>query len=94
LSETEPGKRRLEFKAYTIARSDRINVIVDDTGPGIRDDIVNKVFWPGVTKKPDGIGMGLTVASELVSEYGGQMSVQHPGTLGGASFIFDLPIKK
>jgi signal transduction histidine kinase len=94
LSQSDAGKRKLEFRAQSIARGDRIKIRVDDTGPGISDDIVNKVFWPGVTKKPDGIGMGLTVASELVSEYGGQMSVEHPGTLGGASFIFDLPIKK
>jgi len=94
LSETDLGKRRLEFKAFNVADSDRIRVHVDDSGPGIKDDIVEKVFWPGITKKPDGIGMGLTVASELVAEYGGKMSVKHPGTLGGASFIFDLPIKK
>jgi signal transduction histidine kinase len=94
LAETEDGKRRLEFKAYTTEDGERVKVSVDDSGPGIRDDIVEKVFWPGVTRKPDGIGMGLTVASELVSEYGGQMKVIHPGTLGGASFILDLPIKK
>ena len=94
LSESEPAKRRLKFKAYSISNGERIRVHVDDSGPGIRDDVVEKVMWPGVTKKPDGIGMGLTVASELVSEYGGQMSAQHPGTLGGASFVFDLPIKK
>lgn len=94
LSQTDEDKRRLVFKAYHIANKSRLRVCVDDTGPGIHDDYVDKVMWPGVTRKPDGIGMGLTVASELVSEYGGQMSIKHPGTLGGASFIFDLPIKK
>lgn len=94
LSQTDEKKRKLEFKAYRIANGDRIRVCVDDNGPGIHEDYVDKVMWPGVTRKPDGIGMGLTVASELVSEYGGQLSIKHPGTLGGASFVFDLPIKK
>jgi signal transduction histidine kinase len=94
LSQTDEKKRQLEFKAYRIANGDRIRVCVDDNGPGIQEDYVDKVMWPGVTRKPDGIGMGLTVASELVAEYGGQLSIKHPGTLGGASFIFDLPIKK
>lgn len=94
LSEVPDDKRRLEFKAHRMGNGKRIRVSVDDSGPGIRDDVVEKVMWPGITKKPDGIGMGLTVASELVAEYGGQMSVKHPGNLGGASFVFDLPVKK
>jgi nitrogen-specific signal transduction histidine kinase len=52
------------------------------------------VFLPGVTRKPGGIGMGLTVASELVAEYDGKMSVRQPGAKGGASFVFDLPLTK
>ena len=52
------------------------------------------MFWPGVTRKPGGIGMGLTVASELVEAYGGKMLTSHPGNLGGASFAFDVPVQK
>jgi C4-dicarboxylate-specific signal transduction histidine kinase len=51
-----------------------------------------KVFWPGVTKKKDGIGMGLTVASEIVAQYGGKMFLLKPGDLEGASLGFDLPL--
>ena len=50
------------------------------------------MFWPGVTRKPDGIGMGLTVASELVDGRGGKMRTVVPGELGGATFEFDLPL--
>jgi K+-sensing histidine kinase KdpD len=38
--------------------------------------------------------MGLTVASELVSQYNGKMSLIKPGKLGGATFKFDLPIRR
>jgi C4-dicarboxylate-specific signal transduction histidine kinase len=37
--------------------------------------------------------MGLTVASELVAEYGGKMTIGD-GVLGGASFGFDVPVRK
>lgn len=94
LGQSEDDNRVLEIKSQTIANGDRVRVFVDDTGPGIKEEDLEKVLWPGVTRKPDGIGMGLTVASELVAEYGGQLRVKHPGTLGGASFSFDLPIKK
>ena len=63
-----------------------------DSGPGIEDGLEEKIFWPGVTRKEDGIGMGLTVASELVAQYNGKMYLIKPGDLGGASFGFDLPL--
>lgn len=93
LSQVPKEKRKLEFRLVIINEDTRVRVWVHDTGPGLHEDDVEKVFWPGVTRKPGGIGMGLTVASELVAQYGGRMSVKHPGTIGGASFAFDLPLK-
>ncbi|MBZ0221170.1 MAG: ATP-binding protein [Candidatus Methylomirabilis sp.] len=94
LPQSKPEGRVLEFRVYPIAGGERIRLCVDDSGPGIRKEDVKKVLWPGVTRKPGGIGMGLTVAAELVAEYDGRLSVKHPGNLGGASFIFDLPLKQ
>lgn len=94
LSQASRETRQIEFHLSKIPGGDRVQVWVHDTGPGIHDDDVEKIFWPGVTRKPGGIGMGLTVASELVAAYGGRMSVKHPGIKGGASFSFDLPLKK
>ncbi|SPD74421.1 GHKL domain protein [uncultured Desulfobacterium sp.] len=86
--------RELEFRLIPINNGERVRVWIHDTGPGLNEEDVEKVFWPGVTRKPGGIGMGLTVASELVAAYGGRMSTKHPGTKGGASFAFDLPLRK
>jgi len=86
--------RKLEFRITRIKQGKWVRVYVDDSGPGFSEKDIEKVFWPGVTKKPGGIGMGLTVASELVAEYGGEMFTICPGKLGGASFAFELPIKK
>ena len=94
LGEVPKENREMEFKLLPIDGGERIRVWIHDTGPGIDAEYKDKVFWPGITRKPGGIGMGLTVASELVAAYGGRMSVQHPGKKGGASFAFDLPLKK
>ncbi len=94
LSVVPKEAREIEFRLTTIRGRNRIRIWVHDTGPGIEEEYVEKVFWPGVTRKPDGIGMGLTIAAELVAEYGGRMFLKHPGTKGGASFAFDLPLKK
>ena len=94
LSQVDHHSRKIEFQSYKITDDKRIRLSVNDSGPGIAEDDLERVMWPGVTRKPGGIGMGLTVAAELVAQYGGQLSLKHPGTIGGASFMFDLPIKR
>ena len=95
LGEVPKEKRLLEFELESIFGGKRIQIWVHDSGPGIDPDDLEDVFRPGVTRKPDGIGMGLTVASELVAIYGGVMKALLPPTrLGGASFAFDLPATK
>ena len=91
LEKTPRAQRSLEFGIEPADNRERTRVCVHDTGPGVDDEDKEKVFWPGVTRKPDGIGMGLVVASELVAAYGGKMRMIHPSVKGGASFEFDLP---
>ena len=93
LGQLKKGERTLEVRTARTRRGDRIKVSVHDSGPGISAENAERVFWPGVTTKPGGIGMGLTVASEIVDAYDGKMALVQPGELGGASFEFDLPLK-
>ena len=86
------GERKLRFRLAEDSVSRRVTVSVDDSGPGIDPEDRERVFWPGVTRKPDGFGMGLTVVSELVDGHGGKMKTMVPGELGGATFQFDLPL--
>lgn len=85
------GDRRLGFRVMPAPSPGRVAVAVDDSGPGVDAEDRDRVFWPGVTRKPDGIGMGLTVASEIVDSHGGRIRTTVPGRLGGATFDFDLP---
>lgn len=90
LRAVEDRPREISFSIHCIQGADRIAVQVDDSGPGIDEEDIERVFLPGVTRRPGGIGMGLTVASEIVSVYGGRMAVAR--TSFGASFRFDLPL--
>ena len=94
LGAVDRGQRRLNFELEPSDDGERVTVWTHDSGPGIDEADLEIVFWPGVTRKPDGIGMGLTVASELVAAHGGQMRTMHPGLIGGASFAFDIPRAK
>ena len=58
LTQVPENKRCIKFKAYLINNGTRLRIGVDDSGPGIPDEDVEKVMWPGVTRKPGGIGMG------------------------------------
>ncbi|KAF0154678.1 MAG: histidine kinase [Ignavibacteria bacterium] len=83
--------RSLEFSIKINKVNKRVTVQANDNGPGITPGDEERIFWPGVTRKENGFGMGLTVASEIISQYGGKMSLVVPGFLNGASFQFDLP---
>ena len=84
--------RRLRFRVSPGPTVGRVTVSVDDTGPGIELRDRERIFRPGWTRKPGGIGMGLVVASEMVEDRGGKMRTSIPGDLGGATFEFDLPL--
>ncbi|PJZ28334.1 ATP-binding protein [Leptospira kmetyi] len=94
VSQSKKEARKIEIKIVSNINEKRIQIWCDDSGPGIDKKDAESIFIPGVTKRPHGIGMGLTVASELVSSYGGIMKATSPGKLGGAVFTFDLPVVK
>ena len=94
LGDAPRENRKLEFHLSPTSNRERVVVSVHDSGPGISQEDIEKVFWPGMTRKPNGIGMGLTVASELVAAYGGHMSAECSGGKSGALFAFDLPLRK
>lgn len=48
---------------------DEVEVMFSDTGPGIDPKFGDLIFDPYFSTKPDGIGLGLTIAGEIVSEY-------------------------
>lgn len=71
-----------------------LKIIVSDNGPGIRKEDAQSIFEAGVTAKPHGIGMGLVIVTEILDYYGGKIATTIPGDLGGATFVFDIPITK
>jgi two-component system sensor kinase FixL len=66
------------------------HVTIQDSGPGISQDVINRVFEPFFTTKPTGIGMGLAISRALIEANGGQLWLE-PNTKSGATFHFTLP---
>lgn len=63
----------------------RITIDVEDSGPGIKPEHAEKIFLPFFTTKPDGSGVGLSLARQIMLVHRGNISAG-PGELGGARF--------
>jgi signal transduction histidine kinase len=51
-----------------------IRLIVSDTGAGIKEDIIDKIFQPFFSKHKDGLGLGLPISQGIVEGHGGKIS--------------------
>jgi signal transduction histidine kinase len=67
-----------------------ISISIRDTGCGIPEASMDKIFLPYSTSKPHGTGLGLHVARKIVHEMGGRITVASHGE-SGATFLVHLP---
>jgi two-component system NtrC family sensor kinase len=80
--------------ALGVEADGRVFFSVSDTGPGIPEDKLKRIFEPFYTtsQREGASGLGLSIAYGLVREMGGQISVESvPGQ--GAKFTVSLPRK-
>ncbi|MGZ5931939.1 MAG: two-component system sensor histidine kinase NtrB [Rhizomicrobium sp.] len=68
-----------------------VQVSVADTGPGISDDMTEKLFQPFVTTKAAGMGMGLSICRGIIEAHGGRLWLESNPD-GGATFRFNVPV--
>jgi signal transduction histidine kinase len=69
----------------------QVGVVISDTGPGIRSDILPRIFEPFITTKQYGLGLGLSISYGIIQKHGGQINVEsQPGQ--GTRFTIWLPL--
>ena len=71
-------------------RQNFIKAIVSDTGKGIPPHMVDRIFDPFFTTKPKGIGLGLSIAYQIINKHGGTIKVESQWEKG-TSFVITLP---
>ncbi|HEX2454652.1 MAG TPA: ATP-binding protein [Vicinamibacterales bacterium] len=70
-------------------------VVVRDTGIGIRREVLERIFDPFVREAGggvEGIGIGLTLVRNLVTQHGGQVTARSEGPGRGSTFVVELPL--
>lgn len=77
-----------------ISRSDagKAWIEVSDTGPGIDESHLNKLFDAFFTTKADGMGMGLAISRSALEARGGRLIATNNQATSGASFLIELPL--
>jgi C4-dicarboxylate-specific signal transduction histidine kinase len=63
-----------------------VSVIVSDNGPGVPEEVRHRIMEPYFTTRPEGAGLGLSLAGEIASEYEGALELLQDGSLSGAIF--------
>src|SRR5207249_6000144 len=70
-----------------------VEVIISDTGPGISEEDLNRIFNPYFTTKKLGIGLGLAITKKIVEEHRGRISVRsRPNE--GTDVVISLPVER
>jgi two-component system sensor histidine kinase ChvG len=87
----------------SLARAGKFNIItIDDNGPGIRVDNIERIFERFYTDRPSSeafgqnSGLGLSISRQIVEAHGGTLTAENipgtkPGDIKGARFVMTLP---
>jgi two-component system sensor kinase FixL len=67
-------------------------VAVEDNGPGITPDRVDKLFMPTISTEDGGLGLGLPFCRRIVEGFGGELWLDRAGSGQGARFVLTLPL--
>jgi len=80
--------------------SDAVRIAVEDSGPGIPDDELERVFEPfhrreaSRNRSTGGVGLGLTIARRAIEEQGGTLTLANLPSGGGLRAVIRLPIAR
>ncbi|WP_276316527.1 PAS domain-containing sensor histidine kinase [Halomonas flagellata] len=88
-SRNHPGADRVEIRARRSGPRE-VTFTVDDRGPGIAPDDVERIFAPFHSTRPDGLGMGLAISHSLMEAMGGRLALAPDDGSGGATFAGTL----
>jgi signal transduction histidine kinase len=81
-----------EIVIQTFSANENIYLVIQDTGVGISEQVMKRIFDPFFSTKDTGTGLGLTLVNSIVASYGG--SIKTESNVGnGTRFEISFPIK-
>ncbi len=92
----QQAERRLGVRVASLEGGRRVLVQVQDSGPGVGEQELQRLFEPFFTTKPpgEGLGLGLVISAKIVREFGGTLRAERRRDgQPGMSFEFDLAVE-
>jgi signal transduction histidine kinase len=83
------GPRELQISTGMVEASG-VLVAVQDSGPGLKAAMLERVFESFYTTKPTGLGMGLSICRSIIEAHGGRLWAS-TNQRRGSTFQFTLP---
>ena len=74
-----------------VTKDDELQISISDTGIGIPEELLAKIFEPYFTTKESGTGLGLTITFKIIKEHNGEITVESKPSKG-STFTIHLPI--
>ena len=90
MKDTPEHKRRLLIS--TSNGNGFVTISVTDTGPGVPPENLSRVFDSFFTNKPDGMGLGLSIARSIIQAHRGRIWAENNQDAPGATFHFAVPV--
>ncbi len=91
LSTTSERSQRKVIVSANRNYDESVSILVSDSGPGVADDLRDFIFDAYFSTRPDGVGLGLSIAGNIVHDlYGGELGLVNNGPLPGATFAATL----
>ncbi|MGB7134333.1 MAG: ATP-binding protein, partial [Acidobacteriaceae bacterium] len=72
-------------------RSGMAEIVVADTGPGLTDEMRERLFLPWFSTRQRGTGLGLSIVAKIVQDHGGSIRAENNAP-AGARFIIEVPL--
>jgi signal transduction histidine kinase len=89
LKEVPRDERRIRVEVTRL--DDGVELVFSDSGPGVPEELHDRIFDAYFTTATNGVGLGLSIAGEIVKDYyGGDLGLREPGPLRGANFVVTL----
>jgi signal transduction histidine kinase len=90
LSDRDDGKVDMRLESTEVDGAVWLMLSIEDNGPGIPEDMLDKLFEPYATSKSKGSGLGLAVVKRIVEEHSGVLYAENRPE-GGARIVVRLP---
>jgi len=71
---------------------DELTIKISDTGKGIDNEIINRLFDKFVSRSEQGTGLGLFISKNIIESHGGKINGFNNENGTGATFVFTLPL--